>query len=130
MNPINHIEIPAKDFERSKKFYTEIFNWKIEDVPGMDGYKMVYTTEVDENYMPKTPGAVNGGMLSVKDNGGLNPVLTITVPSVDEYLEKIVRAGGEIVMEKTEVMDMGYSARFKDTEGVVMGLWEMKNKDQ
>jgi hypothetical protein len=31
---IVHFEIPADDVERSKKFYNDLFGWKIEKWPG------------------------------------------------------------------------------------------------
>ena len=34
MPTIVHFEIPAEDIERSKKFYSELFGWKIEKFPG------------------------------------------------------------------------------------------------
>lgn len=33
MPTICHFEIPAEDIERAKKFYTELFGWKIEKYP-------------------------------------------------------------------------------------------------
>jgi len=36
MPTIVHFEIPAEDVERSRKFYTDLFGWKIEKWPGMD----------------------------------------------------------------------------------------------
>lgn len=36
MPTIVHFEIPADDVERSRKFYTDLFGWKIEKWPGMD----------------------------------------------------------------------------------------------
>ena len=36
MNPIVHFELPAKDKERSKKFYSEVFGWKLEDYAEMN----------------------------------------------------------------------------------------------
>ncbi|OGC49399.1 glyoxalase [candidate division WWE3 bacterium RBG_16_37_10] len=127
MNPIVHFELPAKDKERSKKFYSEVFGWKLEDYPEMN-YTMVYTSDVDEKYMPKTPGTINGGMMSTGDNGGTFPVLVISVPDLDEYIKKVEDADCKIIMPRTEVGDMGYYARFVDPEGVVMGIWETKMK--
>jgi predicted enzyme related to lactoylglutathione lyase len=31
-----HFEIPSDDIERAKKFYTDLFDWKIEKWPGTD----------------------------------------------------------------------------------------------
>ena len=40
--------------------------------------------------------------------------LFVNVPSVDEFLKKIVKAGGKIVTEKTAIPGVGYSAYVKD----------------
>jgi predicted enzyme related to lactoylglutathione lyase len=127
MNSIVHFEIPAKDKERSKKFYETVFGWKFEDVPQMD-YTMVHTVELDDKYMPVRPGAINGGMMTEEANGGMNPVLVIDTPSVDEYLQKVVDAGGVKLSDKAAVGDMGFYARAKDTEGMVIGIWETAKK--
>jgi predicted enzyme related to lactoylglutathione lyase len=36
MPTIVHFEIPAEDIERSRKFYTDLFRWKIEESSGVD----------------------------------------------------------------------------------------------
>jgi predicted enzyme related to lactoylglutathione lyase len=36
MPTIVHFEIPADDIERSKKFYTDLFGWKIEKLSVAD----------------------------------------------------------------------------------------------
>jgi predicted enzyme related to lactoylglutathione lyase len=36
MPTIVHFEIPSDDTERSKKFYNELFGWKIEKWPGSE----------------------------------------------------------------------------------------------
>jgi predicted enzyme related to lactoylglutathione lyase len=42
MPTIVHFEIPADDIERSKKFYTDLFGWKIEKWPGAVSRDMEY----------------------------------------------------------------------------------------
>jgi catechol 2,3-dioxygenase-like lactoylglutathione lyase family enzyme len=37
---IVHFEIPANDIERAKKFYNDLFGWKIEKWPGTDGSQL------------------------------------------------------------------------------------------
>jgi uncharacterized protein len=52
MPTIVHFDIPADDVERAKKFYTDLFGWKIEKWPRMDSgnsssnmeYWMITTT--------------------------------------------------------------------------------------
>lgn len=126
MNSITHFELPVSD--KSKKFYQDLFGWQVEEMPEMN-YTIVRTSEVDEDYMPTNPAAVNGGMMSVEENGGTNPVLVIDVPSIDDSVKKIEENGGTIVMPKTEVGAMGYYARFTDPAGVVMGVWESKPRE-
>ena len=51
-NPIVHFEIYADDPEKLGKFYSTLFDWSIEPVPGMD-YRMVKTVETDEKARPR-----------------------------------------------------------------------------
>ena len=127
MDGVVHFEIPAAKVDRAKKFYAGVFDWKLENVPNMD-YVMVQTTERDEaTRMPKLPGAINGGMMK-KNKTVKSPVITIAVENIDTAMEKAKKAGGRILGKKIEVMGMGWSAYFKDTEGNVMGLWQNMKK--
>jgi predicted enzyme related to lactoylglutathione lyase len=44
MPTIVHFEIPADDVERSKKFYSDLFGWKIEKWSGSTDIGMDYWT--------------------------------------------------------------------------------------
>lgn len=68
-----------------------------------------------------TPG-VNGGM-SKKSDMPRN-VLTIDVPDIDAYVQKIKDNGGEIMMEKMSIPKVGWFATFKDSEGEMMGIMQ------
>jgi len=120
MNKVVHFEIPADDIARAKVFYGEIFGWDLEDVPDI-AYTVAKTNENND------PGAINGGI--VKRNDIVKrPVLYISVPDVDEYLRKVEEGGGEIVFPKKDVPGMGAYAQVADSEGNIIGLWEMKDK--
>jgi len=124
MQPVVHFEIPVDEQKRAKSFYRSVFEWDLQEMPGGDEvYTFAITSPVDENYEHKEKGAINGGIF--QRSGELqNPVITIGVSSIDEFVKKIEAAGGEMVVPKGEVPDMGYYAYFKDTEGNLMGLWE------
>ena len=125
MKKVVHFEIPADDVERAKKFYS-IFDWQMQNWPMPDGsvYVGARTVEVDEQtYMPKEAGAINGGIVK-RDQYVKTPQVTVNVPSIDEYIEKIKAAGGKVVKEKVEIGGMGYYAYVHDTEGNLLGLWE------
>lgn len=131
MDKVVHFEIPTDNLDRAKKFYSSIFGWELQDFQFAEGmtYTGVRTVPVDEKtYMPKEPGAINGGMTKrTKDVSA--PIITIHVSSIDEYLKKIEAAGGKAVMPKQEVPDMGFYSYFIDPEGNVIGLWETLKKD-
>jgi predicted enzyme related to lactoylglutathione lyase len=126
MPTIVHFEIPADDVERSRKFYTDLFGWKIEKWPGTEGgggssnmeYWIVNTTDEKGN-----KASVGGGMMKRQD-----PQQQITnfidVKSVDEYSSKIEKLGGKVVVSKMAVPEMGYFAVCHDTENNSFGIWE------
>ncbi|WP_232665807.1 VOC family protein [Pseudonocardia sp. TRM90224] len=123
MRSIVHFEIPADDVARAKAFYGELFGWQLSDMPGMD-YTIVQTTETDEtSQLPRTPGAINGGLMP-RTAETPAPVLTVDVESVADSLKEIEAAGGSIVRPRTEIPGMGAFAYFKDPDGNVLGLWE------
>jgi len=117
MNKVIHFEIPAKDYERAKDFYATLFGWKIEEWPdGPMRYGMATTTEKDKD-------GINGAIMEAEPGVEVT-IITIDVDSIDDHLKRIVEMGGTVVVPKQKVGDMGYMARFKDTEGNVVGLWE------
>ena len=122
MDKIVHFEIPADDIPRAKEFYGSIFDWKLEDMEGMD-YTTVQTTPVDEQQRPTEPGAINGGMMK-RAADTPSPVITVNVDSIDDALKRIEAAGGGAVSPRQEIPGMGAFAYFKDTEGNTLGLWE------
>jgi predicted enzyme related to lactoylglutathione lyase len=126
MGKVVHFEIPADDLSRAKKFYGNVFGWKMNEVPQME-YVMLGTTESDENGMPREPGAINGGMLKRQDPVR-HPVVTIDVESIDDALAEVKKNGGQVVSEKLAVGDMGFTAYFRDSEGNVVGLWQNPSK--
>ena len=65
----------------------------------------------------------DAGMMK-RPHPGATIVNTISVPSVDEYTEKVKAKGGKIVMEKMPIPGVGYMAYFLDTEGNPFGIME------
>jgi uncharacterized protein len=124
MDKVEHFEIPADDPERALNFYTQVFNWELNPVPGVD-YIRLLTIRVNQEDISRRPFEVNGAIL--KRNSILRaPVVTISVRDMDETLKKIEERGGSVVVDKTEFGDRGYTAYFKDTEGNLMGLWQLR----
>ena len=116
-NMINWFEIPATDFNRAVKFYTEILGVEIStnDFMGTqmgffpsDGENVSGAIVQGEGYTPATDG------LKIYLNGGKD---------LTTILNRIETAGGIIIVPKTKISDeMGYFAMFKDCEGNIMAL--------
>lgn len=60
---VGHLDIPADNLERARKFYLTAFGWKLREMPEME-YTMVSTGPVDENGRPKTPASSEEGSSS------------------------------------------------------------------
>ena len=129
MPTIVHFEIPADDVERAKRFYNDLFRWKIEKWPGTDGggnnspsnmeYWMISTTDDKGN-----KASIGGGLMKRQDPQQQQITNFIDVKSVDEYSSKIERLGGKVVVPKMAVPNMGYFAVCRDTENNSFGIWE------
>jgi predicted enzyme related to lactoylglutathione lyase len=48
MDKVVHFEIPYDDKGRASKFYSEIFGWKLLNIPEMD-YTLIHAAQVDNN---------------------------------------------------------------------------------
>jgi predicted enzyme related to lactoylglutathione lyase len=119
---IVHFEIPADDIEKMKKFYEELFGWKIIRVTMPTEYWLVQTVPTDDKGMPLKPG-VNGGMFKrPPEQKTMKPVNYITVESIDEYLIKTENLGGKILVPKQQVPTVGWIAVISDPEGNQVGL--------
>ena len=86
-------------------------------------YTLVQTGPADEQGVPTEAGNINGGMMQ-RSEAITAPVITINVDDIDRAADRIEDHGGTILLGKTPVGEMGFSAYFKDTEDNVVGLWQ------
>ncbi len=114
LGTIVHFDIAADDVERARKFYAELFEWKIEKVPGPMEYWLI---------TPKNEKAVPGGIMP-KQQPWQAIYDYFAVPSIDEYAAKVVKLGGKIVVPKMPAPGEGYFAISLDTENNVFAIWE------
>jgi uncharacterized protein len=117
-----HFEIPYEDQDRAQQFYKAAFDWQLQGMPGM-GYVLASTGPTGDRG-PTEPGFINGGMLSRSDSPSAGPLVVVDVESIDEALQRIADLGGQTIVGKQPVGDMGFSAYVRDPEGNVLGLWE------
>lgn len=115
MPRVVHFEIGVDDPERAVKFYQDVFGWKIEKWEGPVEYWLITTGEESQ------PG-INGGLMRRENSE--TTINTVEVSSVDEFVEKIVKAGGKVVRPKSAVPGVGYMAYCQDSEGNRFGLMQ------
>jgi len=111
-NPVVHFEINTKNPGRLRSFYSEIFGWKMNSMPGPMEYAMVET------------GAQKGiaGGIGKAQQGEGNVTFYIEVEDLPAYLKKVERAGGKTIVPVTEVPNVVTFALFADPEGHHVGL--------
>ena len=116
-----HFEIPFDDGDRARGFYRDVFGWQVVDVPELS-YTLV-TTGPSGDAGPTEPGFVNGGMLR-RESPTEGPIVVVDVDDIEAALARIEEHGGQVLLGKQQVGEMGFTAYFKDVEGNSMGLWQ------
>jgi predicted enzyme related to lactoylglutathione lyase len=114
MPRVIYFEFQAADPKRAASFYKDVFGWQFSQWQGPEEYWEIKTGEGSE-------AGIDGGLM--RQQGKAPQVYaTLAVDDLDAYAEKIIMAGGEIVVEKMAIPGVGWHAYFKDTEGLVVGL--------
>ncbi|MHB0877138.1 MAG: VOC family protein [Anaerolineae bacterium] len=111
-----HFEIAADDAARAVKFYQDVFGWKIQRAEGLP---MEYYLAMTGEDAPGIDGAIYPRQAPFA--GTVN---SIDVPSVDEYVDKAVKAGGKVIAPKMAIPGVGWLAYLVDTEGNQFGIME------
>jgi predicted enzyme related to lactoylglutathione lyase len=119
MPRVIHFEVHTDDPKRAIAFYENVFGWKVKKWDGPMDYWFLNTGEDDK------PG-IDGGIVRRMEQRHTN--IVIDVPSVDEYLEKVVDAGGKVLMPKATVLGIGYIGYCEDTEGNAFAIMESDQK--
>ncbi len=122
MPRVTHFEIHADDPERALAFYKSLFGWRFDRWEGSPTPYWLITTGEDAQ-----PG-INGGLLKrpvpVQGKGANAFVCTVDVPSIDEYVDRGLKLGGTLALEKMEIPGMGWVAYLTDTDDNVFGLFQ------
>ncbi|MBK8785664.1 MAG: VOC family protein [Chitinophagaceae bacterium] len=128
-NAISWFEIPTTDINRAQQFYETIFgitlipmdmpNIKMRMFPLDDMMTQVGGALVDSGGFHKA-SATDGPLIYLNGN-----------PDVQHVLDKVVAAGGSIMVPKTEISpDYGFMAVFIDTEGNRVALHSVPSSMQ
>ena len=114
-NPFVHVELMTTDLGKSKEFYQSLFDWKLEDVPGMD-YTVIKVGE-----------GTGGGMMKVPMPGMPSSWMAyVLVHDLAASTRKAKSLGASIVKEITEVPGMGSFSVMVDPTGAALAMWQPK----
>ena len=113
--PVVHWEFWSKSPGQLADFYRELFDWNIQDIPDLN-YHMIETG---------SDSPLTGGIMQ-PDEGEWpgNMALYVDVDDLAHYREKIIAAGGSILVEDQEIPGMGRLCLFTDPDKRVCGLWQ------
>jgi predicted enzyme related to lactoylglutathione lyase len=112
-NPFIHIELQTQDLARAKAFYSAVFDWRLDDIPGMQ-YTMI---EVEEG--------TGGGMMQTKSrNTPSQWIPFIEVDDVPGTTERVRTLGGTILKGPDEVPGYGWYSVMIDPSGATFGIWK------
>jgi predicted enzyme related to lactoylglutathione lyase len=111
-HPIVHIEFSSKDMAATGKYYSDLFGWKVEQMPEYN--YAIFSAE----------GGPGGGFNPISET---NPAGTIIVyvgtDDIEASLVKAASLGGKIVMHKTEIPGQGWFGVFLDPDGNTVALY-------
>lgn len=114
-NPFIHVELATEDLPRAKQFYKSLFDWRIEEISGMD-YLMI---EVGEG--------TGGGMMENPVPGISSHWLAyVLVDDIAAMTKKAKSLGASVAKDVTEVPDAGLFSVIVDPTGAELGLWQTK----
>jgi predicted enzyme related to lactoylglutathione lyase len=112
-NPVVWFEVVGKDGDRLRKFYTDLFGWKIDGAAGDADYGLVQARN----------GGIGGGVGKSQDGGSGHVTFFVEVDDPAAYLEKAEKLGGTTVVPPTEVPSYNLTfAYFVDPQGHLIGL--------
>lgn len=113
------VELATNDLEAATAYYTTLFGWTVEDVPGdgsstyrrcrVQGKKVVGLLEMDDEERATEPPRWNS---------------YVSVDDVDKSVAAAESLGGAVVMAPFDISDQGRMAVIRDPSGARLGLWQ------
>ena len=113
-NPFVHVELMTTDVAKAKAFYSGLFDWKLEDIPGMD-YTMINVGE----------GTGGGMMKTVQPDSPSYWMSYVLVDDAAVATEKARTLGATICKEVTEIPGVGWFSVITDPTGATLALWQV-----
>jgi uncharacterized protein len=124
MGRVVHFEIHASDLNRAERFYRDVFGWEVQKFDGPIDYRLINTgsnsqTGIDGALVERRGTGTDG-----EGDAVIAYVCTVHVDDIQATEEKIKDSGGQQVVDRQEIPDVGQLSYFKDTEGNIFGAMQ------
>lgn len=113
--PVVHFELWSKDPDTLSDFYKTVFGWEIRAIPDMNYHLVEAASE----------RGIGGGIMTPQEGKWPSDMtFYLDVDDLAAYGQKVVDAGGTILVEEMDVPGVGSFSLFADPDGRVMGMWK------
>jgi uncharacterized protein len=111
------VDLGTPDVDAAAGFYGELFGWQVppaENAENTGGYRRAQKN-----------GSDVAGMMPLMQEGQPPAWTTyVAVANADATTAAVREAGGQVIAEPMDVMDLGRMALFTDPEGAFFGIWQ------
>ncbi len=108
---LTHFAINTDDVERTQAFYGSVFGWEFHEY-GPPGF-----VQIMDGTSQSPMGAIQERRQLLDDEPTRGFECTFGVGDIDVTRERIVAAGGRILMEKSTIPNVGHLLAFQDPGG-------------
>jgi predicted enzyme related to lactoylglutathione lyase len=118
-----HSDLVSKDPAATQKFLETAFALKFDELGAQMGNYRIYLGQKNSK-----PGEAAGDIGIRAPNGPEHPgtVSFLAVASIDDAIKDVKAAGAKIILEKTEIPNVGHMAVFVAPGEVALGLFQTK----
>jgi hypothetical protein len=112
------VELSSPDPDAAAAFYGDVLGWGATEpgAPETGGYRMFQSS-----------GKNVAGLMGHMQEGQPTVWATyVSVADADETAQKVQNAGGSVMVDPMDVMDLGRMAVFVDPTGAAFGVWQPK----
>ncbi len=116
ISKLTHFAIYVEDMERASQFYKEVFGW-VSNSYGPPDFQQLKS---DGSEKGELIGALQHRKYSLTSEKVIGFECSISVENIDTTTQIVEKAGGKILMPKTEIPQVGWVIKFQDTEGNIV----------
>jgi len=111
-NVVSWFEIPVTNMDRAKRFYGNVMEKEMEDMPAPMGEMVVFPMEPNAENAPGALVKMEG--FEPSQSGSL---VYFACEDLANELGRVEENGGKVLVPKTDIGEFGFFAQFEDTEG-------------